>query len=163
MRQILVVTLACFLLSACAPAIYRVPSENMLPTIKMGDGILADQLYYQRSSVQRFDVVLFKAAEATADSDFMVEKDETWVKRVIGLGGETVEIKQGKVFINGQLLAEPFSIIPSEDDFGPVRVPEGEVFLLGDNRPNSADSRIWPDPTLSQKSITAKVLEVIPQ
>ena len=88
------------------------------------------------------------------------EKVTFYVKRVIGLDGEQVELRKGRVFINGQLLNEPFAINPSDDDFGPIKVPNGEYFLLGDNRPNSFDSRYWNPATLKESYIGAKVVEI---
>ncbi|MGH9942197.1 MAG: signal peptidase I [Pyrinomonadaceae bacterium] len=157
------VTVLTLLVFGCAPKLYRVPSGNMEPTIKPGDHVLTDEVYYSKHSIQRFDIVLFKAAEATKSGDFEVGEKELWCHRVVGLGGEVVEIKKGQVFVNGQALREPFKIMPSDDDFGPVSVPAGELFILGDNRPNSADSRYWPDPTVSEKAVTAKIIQVIPQ
>jgi signal peptidase I len=84
---------------------------------------------------------------------------------VIALGGETVEIRKGRLYVNHRELSQPFSFMPhdTEEDYGPLTVPEGEYFILGDNRPNSADSRYWKKPTLNKSYIEAKVVEIIPQ
>ncbi len=163
MRQPFASSIFTLLLLICAPKIYRVPTGAMSPTIKVGDSILTDETFYLKNPVQRFDIVLFKAAEVVNTEESQIDENQRWVMRVVGLGGETVEIKNGKVFINNKPLRELFKTEPSDDDFGPLLIPEGEFFILGDNRPNSADSRFWPDPTLSQKAITAKVIKVLPQ
>ena len=83
-----------------------------------------------------------------------------YVKRVIGLGNETVQIQGGKVIVNGQALKEPFNSMPPTNAFGPLTVPAGQYFLLGDNRPDSFDSRDWQQPTVGQDAIVGKVADV---
>jgi signal peptidase I len=102
-------------------------------------------------------MVLYVAAE---NGDPHQGKNTRIVMRVIGLGGEIVELVQGKVFINGHELQQAFNSIPADDSFGPVTVPDGEYFLLGDNRANSYDSRYWNPPTIKASSIKGKVTEV---
>ncbi|MDQ3918478.1 MAG: signal peptidase I [Acidobacteriota bacterium] len=145
--------------------IVRVPTENMLPTIKPGDRAAVDENYYSTNPVRRFDMVTFKLPPEDLVNTQDVNKDTQFLKRVIGLGGETVEIKGGRVYVNGQALEEPFATIPPEarEKFGPVNIPEGEFFLMGDNRANSWDSRYWPKPTLKRQYIVGKVVRIFPQ
>ena len=86
-----------------------------------------------------------------------------YIKRVIGLGNETVQIQGGKVIVNGQELKEPFNSMPSTNEFGPLVIPAGQYFLLGDNRPNSFDSRDWKQPTVGQHAIVGKVPDIRPE
>src|SRR4051812_3957288 len=129
----LALLLFAFLLVGCSRWAYKVPTIGMEPTIKAGESVWTETGFYSNHPVGRFDIVVFKAPPDEVSG----VKEMKLVKRVIGLGGETVEIRKGRVYINGQKLSEPFDTIPDKDDFGPLRVPEGEYFLLGDNRPNS--------------------------
>jgi signal peptidase I len=84
------------------------------------------------------------------------------IKRVVGLPGDSVEVRRAKVYINGKALEEPYARWAEggkfEGSFGPKRVPEGHVLLLGDNRDNSKDSRFWTDPFLDQRRIKGKAV-----
>jgi signal peptidase I len=117
---------------------YYIPSDSMEPTLMPGDRIVVDKLAFDFHPIERGDIVVFR-------------RPPTWpkeypdlVKRVIGLPGETISAHGGNVYIDGHLLAEPW--LPrgiTTSNFGPVRVPPGEYFVMGDNRPVSADSRYF--------------------
>jgi len=142
-RAIWIVAIS-ILLVGCSRWAYKVPTVAMEPTIKPGDTVWVDHGYYTSHPVERFDMVLYKKI----------------VKRVIGLGGEKVEIREGRVFINDQELRQTFEWIPLKESFGPITIPREEYFLLGDNRANSFDSRYWNPPTLKSPGITGKVVEI---
>lgn len=129
---------------------FKIPTASMEPTIKHGSHVVADVAYYTHNPVQRFDIVVVKATDGK----------QKYIKRVIGLGNETVQIQGGKVIVNGQTLKEPFKSMPSTNAFGPLTVPAGQYFLLGDNRSNSFDSRNWNPPTVGQDAIVGKVADV---
>jgi signal peptidase I len=115
---------------------FYIPSESMLPTLKIGDRVLVNKLSYRLHDPNRGDVVVFKAPPAAATAEI---KD--LVKRVVGLPGETIEGKNGRIYINGKLLKEDYLPKPVESvEFGPQKLKPDEYFLLGDNRQNSEDS-----------------------
>jgi signal peptidase I len=108
----------------------------MVPTLKVGDRVLVNKLSYDLHDPRRGDIVVFHAPKSAQTADI---KD--LVKRIVGLPGETIEGKSGRVYINGRLLSEPY--LPAgvrSRDFGPVKVPPDAYFMLGDNRQFSKDS-----------------------
>ena len=129
----------------------RVPSESMEKTIMTGDRFFGNRLAYLFNDPERFDIVVFKYPD---------DESQLFVKRVIGLPGETVEIKEGKVYINGSdtPLDEPYLPEPMEGSYGPYEVPEGCYFMMGDNRNNSLDARFWDNKFVAKNKIVAKVL-----
>ena len=150
--------------------IARVPSEGMSPTIKPGDHVAIKVGFYDDRPVQRFDIVAYKQRPENLPHVEGFDEETIALSRVIGLGGEKVELKEGKVFVNGRLLDEPFETVPlpppdpRRDPGRPVVfVPPGEYFLMGDNRPNSFDGRYWEMPTLAKRYIHGKVTDIFPQ
>jgi len=129
-----------------------VPSGAMLPTIEPGDRVCVLKLPYILGAVPKLqEMVVF-----TAPEEFGVNDD--LLKRVIGLPGDTVEIKDGLVYVNGVALDEPYILEPSHRDFPQVTVPESCYFMLGDNRNHSRDSIMWQDPFVPLSSIKGKVV-----
>jgi signal peptidase I len=126
-----------------------VPTGSMLPTIQLNDRLFVDKLFYKMQGIERGDIVVFHAPENVTE-----EKD--MVKRVIGLPGETLEIKDGLVYINEQALNEPYVAEAPSYIFGPVTVPEKAYFVMGDNRNRSLDSHVWG--FLADSYITGRIL-----
>ncbi len=127
----------------------------MSPALKIGDVCKAESL--ADSSIERFDIVVFNMPE-----DIKKLTGETGsvkiIARVVGLPGEKIEIRQGKTFINEKLLDENFEkATDTEKDFSAFVIPENEYFLLGDNRPQSLDSRYWKKPTVSRTEISGRI------
>lgn len=124
---------------------FVIPSESMVPTLEVGDRVLVNKLSYRLHDVHRGDVVVFERPPAAATPG----DDSDLIKRVIGLPGDTVEGSGGVVFVNGQPLDERY--LPASAvtlDFARVDVGENEIFVMGDNRQNSRDSRFFgPVPT----------------
>lgn len=113
-----------------------IPSESMLPTLRIGDHLIIEKISYKLGAIDRGDIVVFKAPPAS-------HLEEVMIKRVIALPGETVSIKDGVVYINGIPLEEPYELEKPREDFKPVTVPENSIFVMEDNRNNSFDSRFW--------------------
>jgi signal peptidase I len=115
---------------------FYIPSDSMVPTLIRGDRVLVNKLSYKAHDPNRFDIVVFLAPKGT-ETDLIKDL----VKRVVGLPGETIEGRDGRILINGAVIEEPF--LPpgiQSRTFGPVKVPPKSYFMLGDNRPFSKDS-----------------------
>ena len=139
---------------------FQIPSGSMLPTIQIGDHIFAS-MYTYGSPIPFTDIKLFKKPVKRGDIViFPYPQDPSidYIKRAVGLPGETLEIRNDQVFINGERLDEPYAYFePNErksrqeqelaavtsSRYGPVKIPHGKLFAMGDNRYNSADSRFW--------------------
>ncbi len=127
-------------------------SESMEDTLMVNERFIGNRLYYKFGHTpQRHDVVVFRAPDD--DSHLMV-------KRVIGVGGDTVQIKDGELLINGVVTEEPYIKEKMLGHFGPYEVPEGSYLLLGDNRNRSSDARAWQHTFVTIDKIRAKAVFV---
>ena len=128
-----------------------VPTGSMENTIMSHSRVIGSRLSYIKDDPERGDIVIFRYPD---------NEKVYYVKRVIGLPGETVEVKDGKVYINGSdtPLDEPYLPEPMEGSYGPYEVPEGCYFMMGDNRNNSLDARFWDNKFVAKNKIVAKVL-----
>lgn len=131
----------------------RVPTGSMENTIMSHSRVIGSRLSYLNSDPERGDVVIFHFPDDITGKTY-------YVKRVIGLPGEKVEIIDGKVYINDSEtpLDEPYLPEPMEGSYGPYEVPEGCYFMMGDNRNNSQDARFWKNKFVEKDKIVAKVL-----
>lgn len=158
-EAVVVALLLAFVIRAFVVQAFKIPSGSMLDTLQIGDHLLVSKFAYdvRLPSTIWLDTTDGKVLYKTADperGDIMVFKypmneEQDFIKRVIGLPGETIEIRNKVVYINGEPLDEPYVLhkdarrVPGRDDFGPYTVPEGEYFMMGDNREGSHDSRFW--------------------
>jgi signal peptidase I len=118
---------------------FYIPSLSMYSTLDKGDRVLVNKVSYRLHDINRGDVVVFKRPPGVPDTGI---KD--LIKRVIGLPGETVEGHDGGVYVNGKRLEESYLDDGTVTaDFPPEKVPEGDIFVMGDNRGNSEDSRVF--------------------
>jgi signal peptidase I len=111
----------------------------MLPTLEINDRLIVDKLSYHFQKLERGDIVVFSPTDTLKDQGFK----DAFIKRVIGLPGETVEVKGGRVYVNGQPLREEYIADQPQYQWGPMTVPPDSYLVLGDNRNNSYDSHYW--------------------
>lgn len=116
-----------------------IPTGSMIPTLQIGDKLLVDKIYYKFTELQRTDIVVF----APPPEAQVGENKTDFIKRIVGLQGDKVQVSGGIVYVNDQPLTEPYINQKPNYDFGPVTVPEGFLFVMGDNRNNSFDSHAW--------------------
>ncbi|MCT7955135.1 signal peptidase I [Laspinema sp. D3] len=116
-----------------------IPSGAMIPTLQIDDRLIIDKITYKFNAPERGDVIIFSPTQTLQEQNF---KDD-FIKRLIGLPGETVEVSNGQVKINNQPLEEPYIAEPPTYQYGPVTIPENNYLVLGDNRNNSYDSHYW--------------------
>lgn len=163
LRELLIVIIVVLLIRAFLVQAYNIPSGSMKPTLLVGDFILVNKLVYRFSEPQRGDIVVFK---------WPLNPNIDFIKRIIGMPGDTIEVRGEKVFLNGQEV--PLRLIESMEEDGItkliyeevlpnglkhkialydsplierrnvyIKIPEGYYFVMGDNRDNSEDSRYW--------------------
>lgn len=117
---------------------FYIPSPSMVPTLQEDDRVLVNKLSYDLHDVHRGDIVVFERPAGEASNPEIKDL----IKRVVGLPGEKLEAKEGKLHVNGRPLEEPYLPEGSQTDgLEPMEVPPGHVFVMGDNRANSSDSR----------------------
>ena len=150
-KIIIAVFVIAFLLGHFVYINARVPSGSMEETIMTGDRVFGNRLAYIKDDPERFDIVIFKYPD---------DESRLFIKRVIGLPGEVVEIKDGKVYIDGSPTSLDDSFIPEKmiGSYGPYTVPENCYFMLGDNRNDSKDSRSWKNKFVRFDQIVGKAV-----
>lgn len=128
----------------------RIPSGSMIPTITEGNRIIGNRLAYIKSEPRRGDIVVFYYPD---------DESQKFIKRIIGLPGETIYIADGIVYIDGQPLDEStYLTVETYGVSGPFTIPENCYFMMGDNRNSSNDSRFWTNHFVSRDKIIAKAL-----
>ena len=116
-----------------------IPSGSMTPTLHEGDRVIVEKLSYHVRPPQQGEVVVFQAPAELKDQNL----DGDYIKRIIALPGDVVQVKNGQVFVNGQALSEPYLQAQPNYAYGPVTIPQDHYFVLGDNRNQSYDSHLW--------------------
>jgi signal peptidase I len=115
---------------------FWIPSASMVPTLKYGDRVLVNKFIYRFTEPQRGDIIVFKSVEGD---------DQDLIKRVVGVPGDEIAVRGGKLFVNGEPQKEPYvnKKYPDRSFYAPTTVPKDHVFAMGDNRANSQDSRVF--------------------
>ncbi|MGB9919421.1 MAG: signal peptidase I [Moorellales bacterium] len=115
---------------------FMIPSASMEPTLMPGDRVMVNKLVYRLADPVPGDIIVFR---------YPLDPRIIYIKRLVALGGQTVELRNGQLFVDGRPVEENY--LPEDPasggDFGPVRVPPNTYFVMGDNRNNSQDSRVW--------------------
>ncbi len=132
--ETILLTLVIFFLIRFAVENYRVEGQSMEPNFHNGQYLLVNKLTYKIGHPERNDVIVFH---------FPLDETKNYIKRVIGLPGEKVEVKNGQVYVNDVLVPEAYEIHQAFYNYGPTTVPADQYFVLGDNRPESSDSHFW--------------------
>jgi signal peptidase I len=113
-----------------------IPSGSMLPTLEVNDRLIIDKVSYRFTDPERGDIVVFLPPEALNETN-------AFIKRLMGLPGDEIEVKGGLLYINGEPQQESYIAAPPDYEYGPVTVPPDSYLVLGDNRNNSVDSHYW--------------------
>jgi signal peptidase I len=140
---------------------FYIPSESMVPTLRVGDRVLVNKFIYRFTEPERGDIVVFKSVEGGSlpPEENPIERiiglfrpdgaqeppREDLIKRVVGVPGDEISVRHGRLFVNGERQREPYlnKKYPDRSFSAPVTVPKGHVFVMGDNRTNSQDSRVF--------------------
>ncbi len=140
-ETIVIAFILAFVIRTFVVQAFYIPSGSMEPNLQIGDRILAYKLLYGLKNVERGDIIVFK---------FPLNPRKDFIKRVIGLPGDVIKIEDRKIYVNDKALSEPYIIHRDErntgfprDEYPPTPVPTGSLFMLGDNRDSSDDSRYW--------------------
>jgi signal peptidase I len=131
---------------------YKTSSGSMRETLQIGDNIIVNKFVYKISVPKRGDIIIFP---------YPVDPSKNYTKRIIGLGGETIEVIDKKVIINGGVLQEPYvhyDNTTGREKYGPIKIPEDSLFVMGDNRDNSSDSRDWG--FLKKASVKGRAIKI---
>ncbi|GGF71290.1 S26 family signal peptidase [Paenibacillus albidus] len=132
----------------------KVPTGSMIPTIQVNDHLIVEKMLWL-TTLEHGDIVVFTPPVAG-------EEENRYVKRLIGLPGDTVEIKESSLYRNGVKVEEPYLKETMNYAFGPVTVPADHYFFLGDNRNISYDAHLWDEPFVSKDELIGKVIAEIP-
>ena len=115
---------------------FWIPSGSMIPTLEIGDRVLVNKFIYRFTEPNRGDIIVFESVD---------NPDEDLIKRVVALPGDTIAVRRGHLILNGERQKEPYlnKNLPDRSFYAKTPVPKGHVFVMGDNRGNSADSRVF--------------------
>ncbi len=153
----IIAVILAFIIRTFVVEAFKIPSGSMMPTLLVGDHLLVSKFLYKFKEPERGDIIVFKYPDNPA---------RNFIKRIIGVGGDTIEVRDKVVYVNGTPQQEPYTqqisseILPSEysprDNFGPIRVAPNSYFMMGDNRDSSLDSRFWKNRFVNRRAIVGK-------
>ena len=140
-QVIIIALLWAFLIRVFVAEPRYIPSESMVPTLETGDRLVVEKVSYYLHPPKTGDIVVFQPPVQLQMLGY--EKDQAFIKRIIGKPGQTVAVKDGVVYLDNQPLEEDYIAAPPRYELPPVKVPPDYLFVMGDNRNNSNDSHIW--------------------
>lgn len=130
--SILIAVVLAFFIRYFIVELYMVEGPSMRPTLVNSERLVVNKFIYRFRTPERGDIIVFR---------YPSDPSRDFIKRVIGIPGDTIEIKDGRVFVNGQLLNESYILEKTRGSYSLATVPEGHIFVMGDNRNNSEDTR----------------------
>ncbi len=151
LESILIAGVLAFFIITFVVQSFVVEGPSMEPSFYHGERLFVNKFIYRFREPERGEVIVFEPRGAPADK---------FIKRVIGLPGETLEMRDGEVYINGEVLEEDYTKDPPRRNYGPYEIKDNEVFVLGDNRSNSSDSRFPHVGMVEYNSISGKAFWV---
>lgn len=134
-ETIVVALVLALIIRALLVQVFWIPSSSMEPTLNIQDRIVVNKFIYHFREPKRFEVIVFRFPSKETKKDF--------IKRIIGLPGEKIELKLGDLYVNDKKIEETHIMNQDYANYGPIQIPEKSYFCMGDNRPQSADSRVW--------------------
>ena len=156
-EALIIAVLLAFVIRMFVVEAFKIPSGSMIPTLLVGDHLLVNKFIYRFTEPERSDIIVFKYPD---------DPSRNFIKRIIGVGGDKIEVKDKVVYVNGQTHDEPYTqhitadIHPPgfspRDNFGPITVPPNSYFMMGDNRDSSLDSRFWENRFVNRRAIVGK-------
>lgn len=149
-KSIVSALLLALVLRATVVQAYVIPTGSMEPTIIPKDRVFGNRFIYRFREPERGDIIAFKPPE----NIFVEKTSDSLLKRVVGVEGDVIRVHNHKLWVNGKSMEEPYIMAPPVYEFPPTKVPQGMVFVMGDNRNDSYDSHMWGP--LPRKNIQAK-------
>lgn len=147
---VLVALVVAWLIKSFIVQPFFIPSGSMEPTFTRGDHVLVNKFLYRFVEPVEGDVIVFR---------YPVDPDKDYIKRIVALPGQQLEIKNGKIYVDNKVVKEDYlDNVITTADFGPVTVPNDKYFVMGDNRNNSEDSRVWG--TVPEDNILGKAFMI---
>lgn len=149
--SILIAVVLAFFIRYYIVELYMVEGPSMRPTLLNGERLVVNKFIYRFKTPEKGEVIVFR---------YPSDPSRDFIKRVIATPGDTIEIKDGRVFVNGQLLNEPYILEKTRGSFTIATVPEGRIFVMGDNRNNSEDSRFKDVGFVSYDNVKGKAIMI---
>ncbi|MPN08097.1 Signal peptidase I T [bioreactor metagenome] len=149
--SILIAVVLAFFIRHYIVELYMVEGPSMRPTLQNGERLVVNKFIYRFNKPAKGEVIVFR---------YPRDPSRDFIKRVIAEPGDTIEIKDGRVFVNGQLLNEPYILDKTRGSYNLATVPEGHIFVMGDNRNNSEDSRFRDVGFVSYDLIKGKAIMI---